>query len=258
MKKILLILLFLSNGFASAWCQSVVDSVPSKPVHSLSLGLVVSHTALKDETVSPLIFSGIRFPLNLTYRRESVVSKQYFQLYYQSVGLTTTTNFNLNQESGGLVYGYLRRLKSWKKTNLFVGAEIQLQGFKRDYIPASNSASMVLLNAFNLTGLVDYLLEKHKFEAQITLTAIGYNIRPMSNFFDNIADSRFKTFLDSGKFESIPDYLNASFGFSYQPPTTSKHIRWRFDYWGNFYQFKQQQYFGVLQNQLTTSFTYQF
>jgi Peptidase family S41 len=66
MKKILLILLFLSSGFASAWCQSVVDTVPSKSVHSLSLGFVVSHTALKDETVSPLIFSGIRFPLNLT------------------------------------------------------------------------------------------------------------------------------------------------------------------------------------------------
>jgi hypothetical protein len=257
MKNALCTLLFWSLVLTQIMGQATAE-MPSKPVHSLSLGVGLTQIALKNETVSPLIFKGFGVPFSLTYRREKEASKHYFQLFYQSLSPTSSNNFTLNHESGGVIYGYLKRMKSWEKTHLFVGGEIQLQGFQRDYSPASNTTHMMLLNGFNVTGLMDYGLKNHKFQAQITLTGLGFNIRPKRNLYDNVVDSRFKTFVASGIFESIPNYLNASLRLSYLPPTVSKHIRWRFDYWGNFHRFKKPQYLGSLQNQVTTSLTYQF
>jgi hypothetical protein len=259
MKKILLILLFLSNGFASAWCQSAVETVHSKPLHSLSLGVGLSHTALKIEMISPLIFSGTAIPFHLTYRRESIASKQYVQMLYQSPTLNSPFNFRMNTLDAFLLYGYLRKVKSFGKMNLYVGGELQIMGSFRSMPQVINNNQVTLLNGLNISSILDYSIGKHTIEAQLSIAAVGYNIRAKDNVKIGAFEETFSEFIGSeSHLETIPNYLNTSLRLSYIPPLNSNHFRWRLDYWGNFQRYNQRQYMGVLQNQISVSLTYQF
>jgi hypothetical protein len=259
MKKILRILLFLSNGFASAWCQSVVETVPSKPLNSLSFGTGFSHTALKMEVISPLIFSGTAIPFHLTYRRESMASKQYVQLQYQSPSLNSPFNFQMNALDAFLMYGYLRKVKSFGKMNLYVGGELQIMGSFRSMPQVINNNQVTTLNGLNISSILDYSIGQHIIEAQLSIAALGYNIRAKDNVKIGAYEETFSEFIGSeSHLETLPNYLNTSLRLSYIPSSNSKHFRWRLDYWGNFQRFNQRQYMGVLQNQISTSLTYQF
>jgi hypothetical protein len=259
MKKILLILLFLSNGFASAWCQSVVETVPSKPLYSLSLGIGLSHIGLKTEVISPLIFSGTGTSFHFTYRRESAVLKHYIQLQYQAPTLNSPFDFRMNSLDAFLTNGVLRKVKSFDKTNLFVGGEVQIMGSFRQMPQVINNDQVTLLMGLNLSSILEYSLGKHTIEVQASIAVLGYNYRAKDNFKIGAFEKSLSEFLRSESyFETLPNYLNASLRLSYIPPLNSKHFRWRIDYWGNFQRFNQRQYMGVLQNQISASLTYQF
>jgi hypothetical protein len=259
MKKILLILLFLSNGFASAWCQSLIETMPSKPVHSLSLGVGLSHTGLKNETVSSLIFSTVGLPMHLTYRRESTVSRQYAQLQFLSQTLESPFKFMMEDVGGHLSYGYLRRIKSSTSMNIFLGGECQVQGAGRRMLNNINVPRLItLFNSLHLAGMMDYSIGKHKFEGQLNVALLGYNLRAGNNLSDAFVSDLFDALGTRGKFETLPNYLNLAWRLSYIPFVSTRHIQWRVDYWGNFHRFNKGQYLGVLHNQLTTSLTYKF
>ena len=87
MKKSLCTVLFWSLVLTYSIGQATTEIQPSKPIYSLSLGVGLSHTALKTEVISPLIFSGTDIPFQLTYRREGALLKSYIQLQYQSTTL---------------------------------------------------------------------------------------------------------------------------------------------------------------------------
>jgi hypothetical protein len=259
MKKILLIFLLLSNDFGSAWCQPVVETVPSKPLHSLSLGVGLSHTALKMEVISPLIFSGTAIPFYFIYRRESMASKQYVQVLYQSPTLNSPFNFRMNALDAFLLYGYLRKVKSFAKMNLYIGGELQIMGSFRSMPQVINNNQVTLLNGLNISSILDYSIGKHTIEAQLSIAVLGYNIRAKDNVKIGAFEETFSEFIGSeSHLETIPNYLNTSLRLSYIPPLNSKHLRWRLDYWGNFQRYNQRQYMGVLQNQISASLTYQF
>lgn len=263
MKKLLfLLVLVLPNIkiFGQAVAENTRLNVATKPVHALSLSVGLSHTALKTEVISPLIFSGTGVPLSLTYRRESAKSKQYVQLQYQSPTLKSPFDFRMTALDVFLGYGYLRKVKSFPKMNLYVGGELQIMGSFRQMPQAgSNNTQAVMLNGLNLSSLLAYSLGAHLLEAQISVAALSYNLRTKDNFKIGAFEENFSQFVDFGAYlETVPNYLNTSLRLSYIPPLKSKHWRWRVDYWGNFQRFQQRQYMGVLQNQISTSLTYQF
>ena len=56
MKKLLYCFIFFAQT-AEIFGQNVPVETPTKPIHSLSLGVGFSRTALKFETVSPFVFT---------------------------------------------------------------------------------------------------------------------------------------------------------------------------------------------------------
>jgi hypothetical protein len=260
MKKSLCIIFLWSLVLTQIMGQATAEMPLSKPVHSLSLGVGLSHTALKTEVISPLIFSGTGFPFSLAYRRESVKSKQYAQLLYQSPTLHSPFDLRMNALDAFLLYGYLRKVKSFNKMNLFVGGEVQVMGsFRQMPQVGGNNDQGIMLNGLNLSSILTYSLNAHTFEAQVSIAALSYNLRTKDNNKIGAFEQSFSELVRFGAYvETLPNYLNTSLRMSYIPPLKSKHFRWRLDYWGNFQRFKQRQYMGVLQNQISTSLTYQF
>jgi hypothetical protein len=257
MKK-LFYLLILSAQFNDMSGQTTTTIAPTRPIHSISLGIGISHTVMKNETLSPLIFSGTDVPFHLTYRRESAVSKQYIQFLYQAQNLKSPFGLTSEEQGGHLLYGYLRKLKSYEKAAIYLGGEMHINGVYRNMPVNPNNDFLTILNSLNISGSMDYQLGKHHLEAQINLTVLGYNMRRGNNLSDDIGNGVTDALWANTRFETLPKYVNTALRLTYFVPTNAKHIRWRFDYLGNYYGFTQQQYFGVLQNQLTTSFTYQF
>jgi hypothetical protein len=258
MKKSLCIIILWSLVLTQIMGQATTE-MPSKPTHSISLGMGLSRTALKMEVISPLIFSGSGMPFHLTYRRESTVSKQYIQLLYQSPTLKSPFDFKMQALDAFFTYGYLRKVKSFSKANLSVGGELQMMGSLRTMPQVINNDQVTMLNSLNITSTVDYAIGKHGFEAQLSIAALGYNIRTKDNFKIGAFEKSFSAFINSeSHFETLPKYLNTAFRLSYVPQSNAKHLRWRVDYWGNFQRYNQRQYLGILQNQITTSLTYQF
>jgi hypothetical protein len=267
MKKLLFLLVWALPN-VKILGQTVAENAPAipttKPVHALGLSVGLSHTALKTEVISPLVFSGTGVPLSLTYRREGAKSKQYVQLQYQSPTLNSPFDFRMTVLDVFLGYGYLRKIKSFPKMNpkmnLYVGGEVQIMGsFRQMPQVGSNNTQAVMLNGLHLSSLLDYSLGEHRLEAHLSVAALSYNLRTKDNFKIGAFEENFSQLVAFGAYvETLPNYLNTSLRLSYIPPLKSKHWRWRVDYWGNFQRFQQRQYMGVLQNQISTSLTYQF
>lgn len=257
-KYFCIVLLVFGCSLTSLIGQTTTEKPTLKPLHAMSMGVGVSHTALKLETVSPLIFSGIGIPLQLTYRREKPVSRQTIQLSFQSQTLKSPFGFQLVEVGGHLSYSYVRRVKSFSTTNVYLGGEFAISGRDRTMPQGLNNASTTLINALKLVGLADFRQVKHRFETQLSLAVLGYNQRPNNNFSGDSYGSFFKDFKSNARLEVPPQYMDVSFGVAYFVPTTAKHFSWRFDYWGNYSGFQQRQYLGVLTHQLMTSITYQF
>ena len=258
MKNSLCTLLFWSLVLTQIMGQATAETLP-KPARSISLGMGLSRTALKMEMISPLIFSGSGVPFHLTYRRESTVYKQYIQLLYQAPALKSPFSFKMQALDAFFTYGYLRKVKSFSKAHLYVGCELQMMGSLRTMPQVINNDHVTMLNSLNISSIVDYAVGKHGFEAQLSIAALGYNIRSKDNFKIGAFEKSFSAFINSeSHLETLPKYLNTAFRLSYVPPSNAKHLRWRVDYWGNFQRYSQRQYLGVLQNQITTSLTYQF
>lgn len=263
MKK-LLFLLILTLPNVKILGQTAAENAPAiastKSIRTLSLSVGLSHTALKTEVISPLIFSGTGTPLSLTYRRESARFKQCVQLQYQSPTLKSPFDFRMTALDVFLGYGYLRKVKSFSKMNLYVGGEVQVMGsFRQMPQVGGNNTQAVVLNGLNLSSLLDYSLGAHLLEAQVSVAALSYNLRTKDNLKIGASEENFSQLIAFGAYlETLPNYLNTSLLLSYVPPLKLKHLRWRVDYWGNFQRFQQRQYMGVLQNQISTSLTYQF
>jgi hypothetical protein len=117
---------------------------------------------------------------------------------------------------------------------------------------------LTLFNSLHLAGMMDYSIGKHKFEGQLNMALLGYNLRAGNNLSDAFVSDLFDALGTRGKFETLPNYLNLAWRLSYIPFVSTRHIQWRVDYWGNFHRFNKGQYLGVLHNQLTTSLTYKF
>lgn len=258
MKKLLYCFILLSqSGEILGQNVSTIDA-PSQPAHSLSLSVGVSRTSLKFETVSSNIFKGTAAPLQLTYRRNSGVSRQSIELSYQSQTLKTSFGFKIVELGGHLSYGYLRKVKNFDKMNVFVGGSVRFSGANRKMPQGSNSESTVISSALNVSSLAEYAIGKHRFEGQLSLAVLGYNLRPYNNLNRNSEETFWDNFSMNARLETIPQYFDVFWRLGYFVPTTSRHFQWRFDYLSNYCGFQQRQYLGTLTHQLTTSFTYQF
>lgn len=257
MKNLLYFLILLTQT-DKIWGQTPTINAPAKPIHSLSVGIGLSHTAMKNKAISPLIFSGIGLPISLTYRRQSAVSKQYAQILYQSQNLKSPFDLTSEELGGHLLYGYLRKVKTYQNGAFYLGGELQINGVYRNMPVNLNNDFLTVLNFLSVSGSMDYKLGKHLLSAQISLAVLGYNMRRGNNLSDDIGNGVTDALWANAKLETLPKFVNTALRLTYFVPTTAKHVRWRFDYLGNYYGFTQQQYFGVLNNQLTASFTYQF
>ena len=257
MKKSLCFPIFLLFSF-KIMGQTLPVLASSKAVYSVGLGIGLGYTALKNETISPLIFTGFGAPISLTYRRESAISRQFLQLQYQAQTIQSPFDLPIEEVGGHLIFSYLRRIKSSAKSRFFWGAELRLEGVDRQMPKSLNSAFTVSLNSLNVNGLWDFSMGKNQFESEISVAVLGYNLRSGSNL-SGVFDVSFFDYLKSNaRFETLPKYLNATLRIAYFVPTNAKHFLWRVDYSGNYLGFKQRQYFGVLRNQISTSLTYQF
>jgi hypothetical protein len=257
MKKFFYFLILLLQ-FNKMSGQNTTKDALSKSIKSLSLGIGISQTALKNKAISPLIFSGTGVPFYLTFRRESAVYKSYFQFSYQAQKLKSPFGLTSEEQGGHLLDCYLRKVKSYKNAAIYLGGEIQISGVYRNMPINPNNDFLTVLNSLSLSGSMDYQLGKHHLEAQVNFAVLGYNMRRGNNLSDDIGNGVTDALFPNAKLETVPKYLNTALRLTYLVPTNAKHVRWRFDYLGNYYGFTKQQYFGVLQNQLTTSFTYQF
>lgn len=253
MKKLFFVLVLLSSEI-----NVKAQASANKNRLSLSVGVGLNYTALKNEIISPLIFSNVGVPVQLTLRGEGSSSKNYVQIFFQSQTLTSPFNRPIEEIGGHYLYGHLRKVKTWKNARFWVGGELQTQVVNRNMPTSINSNFLVFLNTLNLTGQLEYELERHRFEGQITLTALGYNIRPSNNFNVRATEGTFISFLGSGELETLPKYVSGSLRLSYLPPSTAKHFRWQIDYVGAYSGFNDLRYFGVLQHQLISNLTYQF
>jgi hypothetical protein len=257
MKKLFYCLILLLQ-FNKTDGQNTTVNQPSKHISSISLGVGISHTAFKNKAISPNIFSGTGVPFYLTVRRESAVYKHYFQVMYQTQNLKSPFGLTSEEQGGHLLNGYLRKIKSYPNSTIYLGAEIQISGVYRNMPINPNNDFLTVLNTLSLSSSMDYKLGKQQLEAQINIAVLGYNMRRGNNLSDDIGNGVTDALFPNAKLETIPKYLNTALRLTYFVPTNAPHVRWRFDYWGNYYGFTKQQYFGVLQNQLTTAFTYQF
>jgi hypothetical protein len=257
MKKLFysLILLLTINKISG---QTSTGIVLPKTQNALGLSVGLSHTDLKFETVSPYIFSGFATPFQLTYRRENSVSKQSVELGYQSQTLKSPFGFKVVELGGYLSYSYLRKVKNFNKLNLYVGGELRFSGANRTMPQGLNNESTVILSSLNASSLVDYAVGKHRFDAQLSLAVLGYNLRPDNNLKSNFSETLADNFAKNGRLETVPQYTNIFWRLGYLVPTNSRHFHWRFDYLGNYCGFQQRQFLGTLTHQFSTSFTYQF
>ncbi len=258
MKYLLCALLFWSLVLTPIMGQTATENAPVKRANSLSLGVGFSHTALKFETVSPYIFTGVGVPFQLTYRRNSAVSKQSIELGYQSQTLKSPFGFKVVELGGQLSYSYLRRVKNSNKMNVFVGGSVRVSGVNRTMPQGLNNASTVVLSALHVSSLADYAVGKHRFEGQLSLAVLGYNLRPYNNLKGDFTETLWGNFTTNSRLETPPQYLDVFWRLGYFVPTNSKHFHWRFDYLGNYCGFQQRQFLGTLTHQFSTSFTYQF
>jgi hypothetical protein len=262
MKKLLYLLILLSQG-SKIQGQIMSQTTPVKRTNALSLGAGISFNRLKNETSSPLIFSGVGIPIHLTYGRESAVSKQQIQLLYQSSTLKSPFDFELDEQGGHLMYGYLRKVKSFNKMTLLLGGEVHTQGAFWDAPKEGNNTSGMLMHLVNLSSELDYTVGQHRIEAQLSIAVLGVShLRPMNNggkSFGQFSEGNYLTaLLRNTQLETLPDYLNTTLRLGYTPILRGQRFQWRVDYCGHFYRFKQRQFFGVLQHQLTTSLSFIF
>jgi hypothetical protein len=257
MKKLFYFLILLAQ-FNKMSGQNTTENARPKPINALSLSVEISHTALKFETVSPFIFSGIATPLQLSYRRENTVSKQSVELGYQSQTLKSPFGYRVVELGGHLFYSYLRKIENYNKSNIFVGGQLYLSGANRTMPEGLNNESTVIMSSLNVSSLADYAVGKHRFEAQLSLAILGYNLRPDNNIKGNFTEGLADNFIANGRLETLPRYTNVFWRLGYLVPTNARHFHWRFDYLGNYCGFQQRQYLGTLTHQFSTSLTYQF
>lgn len=259
MKLILYLFVGLCLSSQPVFGRSTTDSAGTKAQSSLSLGLGLNVTSLRNETISPLIHSGLGVPASLAYRREAARTKQYVQLTFINHSLTSRFGNATDELRSGLGYTYLRRTNEWQRTNLYAGVEIATQFAIRTNPFGANNISGESLNSANATALMDYVINRHKVEAQVAVSVVGYNIRTRTNgYLGSATEGTFNGVISTGHWESLPAFLNGYVRLTYIAPTSSPHFGCRFDYTGSFNRFRQQQYLGIAQNQLTVSLIYRF
>ncbi|TAE40624.1 MAG: hypothetical protein EAZ70_03690 [Runella slithyformis] len=257
MKELLTFILLITH-ISLIKAQDTSRVLTQKPINTLDLGIGLGYTALQSKIISPFVFEGFGVPFHLTYRQKKRLKKQYIQVLFQNQALNSPFNARMDYTTGHLLYGYLRQVKKWQNGSLFLGGEWQTQISNRVIPNFINAQFFSVLHSLNFAGQLEYHLKKHQIEAQVALAVLGK--RPDSNFITTISDPKDNawSYMTSGKVETLPQYFNGTVRLTYCPPSRLKFLRWRFEYVGNYHQFRQYNFFGVLQHQLLTSLTYQF
>ena len=229
----------------------------TRPVSSISLGLGISQSAFRNDEESVLIRTGFGVPVGLTYRREGLRTRQYVGIDYLSHNLRSRFGNTTAEVRGSLSYTYLRRVQSGQRLTLYAGGGVETQASIQTGVSGSGNNTGSLINALSVSGMSDYRLGKHGFEAQASIVLLGYAIRPGNPLFTGGKEPKFGDVINALNAEIIPNFVGGAWRVAYFPPAVSRRWFWRIDYRGQLQRFSQGTALGFAQQQLTASIVYQ-
>jgi hypothetical protein len=201
--------------------------------------------------VSPFIYSGYRFPLQLYYKYEGVNNRHCINLLFNIGEINNSLNNWADEWSAGFSYGYHRFALSFLNNNgkLFIGGIFNnhfsfTSYYFRSYNPNLNyyrdTDTWELISSINLSFLGEYYLNKSdKITLQLIMPVIANVVRPSYSILppDNILrlknpnEPSFGDIFNTENIVTIDKYLLINILASYEVNISDYfNIRWNYSF----------------------------
>lgn len=152
------------------------------------LGLLVGleRTALRDDLLSPLIYSGNKLPIHLFYKFQGAEKRHNLLLSFKQGQSKSSTDNEVNSMNIVLQYSYLRHIKSIRggAIPIFIGiTSDNFATFRQPHFYSSNwnsssKPSYDIAAYIDLSLLAEYKIkENQKIDMQIMTPLFGYLVR---------------------------------------------------------------------------------
>lgn len=257
--KFLIIVIIIWGSSGNCPAQDIKEWDFFETKHLITLSTGVSSHSLRDEMMSPLIYSGTRMPLMLTYKYIGFLNRHTLSLYYDNSELTSSiTNKNtgthlIKDLNVNFKYSFSIRAFDIKEINAssFVGFRLSgMLNMRNHYFLADKQQT----SAEQITGIGIYFLTETDFpkgsnnnlSAEINIPFISYallsgryNANVSSKFDDldyekNVLWQLFK----NGNIISFNKLFEIQAEISYSYAVT-KRIGLNFSYCFQYYNFVQ-------------------
>ncbi|MGE5496523.1 MAG: hypothetical protein ACM3Q2_00510 [Syntrophothermus sp.] len=199
--------------------------------NSLTAGIGLQFTGIRDLVYSPLLYTGTEALLSLGYRRSGDSFYHGIDFFFSSGYYEAETGSQLNAQSVGLEFGYSHIIfsASENQLKLFLGGTGDISFLMRTYqlVPSIRSSteekpSPEIYSSANikLSGIF-HPDPKNSFSGQIWFPVISYYVRSeyTTHAADRIEVSRDATFGDvirAGRAAGPEDYFHIGAAFSYE------------------------------------------
>jgi hypothetical protein len=235
---------------------SIIFSCPSvsaQPIknHRIGFHLGFGFYETRDNLVSPLIYSGNKFPFRLYYKYEGLENRHCVNISYNSGKINSSVNNWADEWAAGFSYGYHRFILSFLNNDgkLFIGGIFNnyfsyKSYYFRSYDPYLNyytdTNTWELISSISLSFLGEYQLNKgDKIAFQIILPVIANVIRPSYSILppDNIlrlkdpTEPSFGDIINAGNVVTIDKYFLINFLISYEINISDYfNLRWNYSF----------------------------
>ncbi len=270
---ILIIIVILIN---TSFSQEITTDVRTQTHHLITFSSGMSLHSVRDEMMSPLIYSGTQIPIALSYRYRGLSNRHTVALFYDQSDLKSSITKNSSHyiKNLNMSFEYTFSTKAWAFENLnttcFLGARFSCMLNLRNHYYLKDKSHM---SAEQMTGLGIYFLTETVFRkesnyflrVEVNIPFISYallNNRYNANVSEKFGDLDFEksimwqifkkgdlvTFNKLFEIQAEISYIffvNAHFGFD---------LRYHFQYY-SFEQFESLFRANVLSNQFLIGFT---
>lgn len=238
------IIVIIIISFPNVSAQSIKN-------HKIGFHLGLGYFATRDNLVSPFIYSGYRFPLQLYYKYEGAKNRHSINLQFNFGETNNSLNNWADEWSAGFSYGYHRFALSFLNNNgkLFIGGIFNnyfsfTSYYFRSYNPNlhyyRDTDTWELISSINLSFLGEYFLNKSdKITLQLIMPVIAnvvrpsYSILPPENILrlKNPNEPSFGDIFNTENIVTVNKYLLINILTSYEVNISDNfNIRWNYSF----------------------------
>jgi len=220
--------------------------------HRIGLRLGAGYYEAQDDLVSPLIYAGGKFPLQLLYKYEGEKDRHNVNISYNGGELSNSINNITDEWAAGFDYSYHRYVLSfWEESGkMFVGGYLNNYFSNRTYYFKSyelrgkyytDTRVLELVSSLGVSFLAEYEVNgKDKLAISIAAPIIAvvhrpdYSLQDGDIFNDKETDSDGNVFFSSEGVSTIDEYFHIGFTASCEV-NASDYFNFRFAYGFKYY-----------------------